>query len=79
MKIGVNEYGIESKYKFIVVATDGVWELMSNEEVVNIVFKYYDKSDVQGAVDAIINEAYSRWVKADLSVDDISCVIVFLQ
>jgi len=65
---------------------------MSNEEVVNIVFKYYDiiikilkalfyilkqsyyflsKSDVQGAVDAIINEAYSRWVKADLSVDDI--------
>jgi len=27
VKIGVNEYGIESKYKFIVVATDGVWEL----------------------------------------------------
>ena len=31
--------------KFIVLASDGVWEYLSNEEVMRIVIPYYDKKN----------------------------------
>ncbi len=78
-KIDVNMYEMESQHKFLVVATDGVWELMSNEEVTKTVFRFYEKNDPQAAVDAVIQEAYSRWIKSEINVDDISCVVIFLN
>ena len=59
--------------KFIVLATDGIWEYIDNEEVcfikfhyfafqcVNIVGKFFDKNDLEGACDCLLNEAYKRW------------------
>lgn len=35
--------------KFIVIASDGVWEFLSNEEVVKIITPYYLKNDAEGA------------------------------
>lgn len=28
--------------KFLVIASDGVWEFLSNEDVANIVYPYYE-------------------------------------
>ena len=43
-QIEYNEF-VRSDFKFIVVATDGLWDSMSNQQVVDFVSKRYDNSD----------------------------------
>lgn len=47
--------------KFIVLASDGVWEFISNEEVANIVLPFYEKRNAEGAAEALVRESYLRW------------------
>jgi len=37
----VLEYTLDSDDKFIVIASDGVWEFISNYEVAQLVFPFY--------------------------------------
>lgn len=37
----VNEYVLQQEDKIIVLASDGVWEFLSNNEVANIVYTHY--------------------------------------
>jgi serine/threonine protein phosphatase PrpC len=37
----ITEYILELEDKFVVIATDGVWEFLSNQEVAEIVLPYY--------------------------------------
>ncbi len=37
----VTEFILDSDDRFLVIATDGVWEFLSNQEVVDIVTPYY--------------------------------------
>ena len=68
-----------SEDKFIVVASDGVWEFLSNDEVVDIVRPYYIKADATGAVEAVCNEATLRWKQEETVIDDITAVVIFLK
>lgn len=44
------------------LASDGVWEFMSNEEVARIARDpYYFKSAPEAAANALVKEAYKRW------------------
>jgi serine/threonine protein phosphatase PrpC len=48
--------------KFIVVASDGLWDRISNEEVTRIIGNlYYDKRDAEGAANHLMKEASERW------------------
>lgn len=48
--------------KFVVIASDGLWDRVSNEEVANIVGNhYYDKGDPDGATQHLMKEAVDRW------------------
>ena len=47
--------------KFIVIASDGVWEFLSNEEVVKIVEPFYKTNSAEKAADALIRESLKRW------------------
>ena len=76
--VEIDVYRIKPHYKFLVVASDGVWTLMKNEEVAKIVFRSYDKNDPQAAANAVVHESYLRWTKTDTCVDDITCIVVFL-
>ena len=38
---------------FIVVASDGVWEFLSNDKVKDIVLQYYNRNDPKGAAEWI--------------------------
>jgi len=64
--------------KFIIIASDGLWEYVSNEEVVEIVGKYHEKNDCDGAVSELYEISKERWVKYDDYIDDISIIVVFL-
>jgi serine/threonine protein phosphatase PrpC len=57
----VFEFEINENDKFIIVASDGVWEYMTNEEVMKCVQPYYLKGSPEHAAEKIITEATNAW------------------
>jgi serine/threonine protein phosphatase PrpC len=48
--------------EFLVIASDGIWEFMSNEDVARIARDpYYFKSAPEAAANALVKEGYKRW------------------
>ena len=64
--------------KFMVLASDGVWEFLKNADVARIVFPFYLKKNAEGAAETLVKEAFKKWKRED-SVDDITCIVVFLD
>ncbi|XP_008226483.1 PREDICTED: probable protein phosphatase 2C 39 [Prunus mume] len=62
---------IEEKTEFIVLASDGLWKVMSNQEVADSI---KDIKDARAAAKHLTEEAVNR-----KSSDDISCVVVRFQ
>lgn len=53
---------------------------MQNEDIANIVMPFYEKKNAEGAAEAVVRESYLKWkAEEDDIVDDITCVIVFLD
>lgn len=65
--------------RFVVMASDGVFEFMSNEDVSEIVGRWRDRGSAQDAAEELVRVATERWVEDDSVIDDISCVVVFLN
>ena len=66
--------------KFIVIASDGVWEFLSNEDVAQIVYPFFEKRNAEGAAEALVRESYLKLKhEEDDIIDDITCVIIFLD
>ena len=74
----IMEYKLLKEDKFIVLASDGIWEFISNDEVVNIVKDFYLKDDVEGAVNCLYEESKKRWMMEEEIIDDITVIVVFL-
>jgi serine/threonine protein phosphatase PrpC len=64
--------------KFLVMASDGLWEKLSNEDVLSIVSSYFAGKNVEEATAHLVNEATRRW-RLDDYRDDITVIVVFLQ
>ena len=73
----ITEYVINSFTRYIVIASDGVWEFLENEAVMKIANKYYDNNDAIGLCDTVVAESTKWWEKEDVVVDDITIVAVF--
>ena len=66
--------------KFIVLASDGLWDRISNEEVTRMVASpFYEKGDPEGAVTLLIKESAERWQREQGMIDDITVVLVFIN
>lgn len=60
--------------KFMVLASDGVWEFISSQEAVDIIAQH---STAEEACRQLVDEAYQRWLtEEDGLVDDITAVVV---
>ena len=68
---------VDKDTKFIVVASDGVWEFLDNQKVADIVMPFYKKNDPDGACKALIKESTEWWNQEDIVVDDITVIVVF--
>lgn len=62
--------------RIVVIATDGLWDQISNEEAISIAAKH---KDAKKAVTALVELARSRWLHSEKSVDDITVCVIFLQ
>lgn len=73
-------YKIEKSDKFIVLACDGLWDVLSNDEVVNfILITSYDQSLTKRIVDNNVNVAkkLAEYALTKGSTDNISVIIAF--
>ena len=78
--IEILELDLTKDDKFIVLASDGVWEFIKNEEVAQIVMPFFEKRNAEGAAEALVRESYMRWKQEEEDIiDDITCVIIFLD
>ena len=72
-----------SSAKFIILASDGVWEFISSQEAVDIVAPFFgdggDRSDPQAACDALVEESLRRWRQEENVVDDTTAVVLMLN
>jgi len=46
---------------FLVIASDGVWEFLSNKQVLDIVERYYDINDASAAAKKVVETARKFW------------------
>lgn len=65
--------------KFIIIASDGVWEFLTNEDVAKIVWPFFLKNSPEQAGNAIVRAAAQKWRENDSVIDDITCVTIFLE
>ena len=71
------EYELSERDKFVLIASDGVWEFISSSEVVNIIKDFYIKNDMKGCCEYLYSESKKRWLHEEEVVDDITMVLVF--
>jgi serine/threonine protein phosphatase PrpC len=55
--------------KFLVVASDGVWEVLSNKQVLDIVEKYYESNDAMAAAKKVMESARKSWKKVNNKIN----------
>jgi serine/threonine protein phosphatase PrpC len=59
--------------KFVVMASDGVWDQLTNDQVVSIASQH---DDPRVASNAIVKEARRRWERSGAYVDDITAMVI---
>lgn len=65
--------------KFIVIASDGIWEFLPNDEVVEMIVPFYEANDPDGACEFLIKESVKHWKEEDEIIDDITIIVIFLK
>ena len=74
---GISEYNLNNSTKFIVIASDGVWDYLSNEIVKDIGKSYYLEDNPSQFCHQLINNSVIQWQKNDIVIDDITVVVIF--
>ena len=64
---------------FIVLASDGIWEFMSSQEVVSQVAGFVERGRTEDCCKLLVEEATKRWQREEDCVDDITVVVAFLE
>lgn len=65
--------------KFIIIASDGVWDYISSLEAVQIVSKAWKKGKSELCCETLLDEAVKRWRNSSESIDDITILVIFLR
>ncbi|RLM79786.1 protein phosphatase 2C and cyclic nucleotide-binding/kinase domain-containing protein [Panicum miliaceum] len=67
---------LNSKNPFFVLASDGVFEFLSSQTVVDMISKYKDPRD---ACAEIVAESYRLWLQYETRTDDITIIVVHIN
>ncbi|ETV99012.1 hypothetical protein H310_08485 [Aphanomyces invadans] len=67
---------LDTTDRCLVIATDGLWEFMSDDEVIKMIAPH---TDPKQAVDVLILEANRRWMKEEQVIDDTTVIVAFVD
>ena len=62
--------------RFLMLASDGVWEFLTNQSVADLVIKF---TDPLAACRAVVAESYRLWLQYDNRTDDITMILAFIE
>ena len=74
---GILEYDLTKSTKYIIVCSDGVWEFLNNEIVMNLGKKFYLQNNPVNFCNELISKALKEWEKNESIIDDITAVVAF--
>jgi len=72
------EHFLTADDSFFVAATDGLWEFMTDEDVVSRVARMAETVEPKAIVEALVEESSARWMKNESVIDDTTIAIIFL-
>ena len=76
----IKEFNLENLEPLaIIVASDGIWEFMPNEDVKNIVMNYAYSKDANLCSKNLVEKARLIWQETGYAIDDITCVVAFFD
>jgi serine/threonine protein phosphatase PrpC len=75
----IKEILLNENDNIIILASDGVWEFLSNDEVANTVIPFFEKEAPEAAANALVKAAFKKWKEEEEVVDDITAVVIFLS
>jgi len=70
----IRDHTVTDKDMFCVYASDGVWEFISSQEAIALVWKH--RADLNNAAKELVEEATKRWKDEEEVIDDITCTII---
>jgi serine/threonine protein phosphatase PrpC len=69
---------VEGQHAVMVLASDGLWEFMDDQAVMDKINEGTPGKDVAGIVDILVEEANSLWLKAEEVIDDTTVCVACL-
>ena len=69
---------IDSTCKYLVLGSDGLWDMIKPYDVNRIVNPYFNKGDPDGACKVLLKKVNKNWEKDDSDKDDITIIVVFI-
>ncbi|KAI0562564.1 Protein phosphatase [Gracilaria domingensis] len=64
---------------FLVLGSDGIFEFLSNDDIISFVANCREEGSAQEAAEKLVRLATEKWIEDDSIIDDISCIVVFLD
>ncbi|CAD8112624.1 unnamed protein product [Paramecium sonneborni] len=73
------QFDLEKSDKVIILGSDGLFEFLNDEQIVNCITPYYDSSNIEGACNQLMLAACNSWMqKCNNLIDDITFIVLFL-
>ena len=69
---------IDNNSKYVILGSDGLWDVVKPYDVIRIVRPYFNKGDTEGACQALMKKAKFQWVKDKEERDDITIIVIFI-
>ena len=73
------DFNLDDKCKYLIMGSDGLWQYLKNENVVEIISPFLEEKNVEKAAKEIIKKSTLSWIENDSNVDDITVSIIFLK
>ena len=74
----IKKFLYDGSEKFILIASDGLWEYLKSEQCINIVKKFYEEEkEPKEAALELTKEAFKRWKRKGVVIDDITVIVIF--
>ena len=74
---GILEYDLNKSTRFVVICSDGIFEFLDNQKVMELGKQIYLKNDSSTFCRELVKHSLIEWENNDTIVDDITAVVAF--
>ena len=76
----IKNFEYDGTEKFIIIASDGIWEYLRSDECIRIVRHFIeDDKDSDEVALSLVKEAFRKWKRKEIAIDDITAIVVIFD